>query len=87
MGGSIHLPLHEAQLLWLYLLQRLLVPLRCRPRLHFPAGCAQTYGCPHGTEGSGGGTVVVQAADGPALRGLNGCGPGPSAHLKSRGLQ
>lgn len=40
-----------------------------------------------GPRGSGGGTVVVQAADGPALRGLNGCGPGPSAHLKSRGLR
>lgn len=40
-----------------------------------------------GPRGSGGGTVVVPAADGPALRGLNGCGPGPSARLKSRGLR
>ncbi|XP_051051067.1 retinoblastoma-like protein 2 isoform X3 [Phodopus roborovskii] len=39
-----------------------------------------------GPSDSGGGTVVVQAADGRALCGLNGCRPGPSVHLKSRGL-
>jgi hypothetical protein len=39
-----------------------------------------------GLRNFGGGTVAGQAADGPALRGLNGCGPGPWAHLKSRGL-